>query len=186
MGTSRRQLVTLAGQTRTVEIEALDGERAAGGRPIRAVVDGRALELDVRSIGPGRYTWLEGPRVVTAEVEGGERKADGAAARVTVAVGTEVLVGEVADAQAVTLAQVAGRAAGRTAGPTAIRSPMPGRVVKVLAKVGDEVKAGRGLLVVEAMKMENEIRAPRDGRVKELRASEGQAVEAGHDLVVIE
>jgi biotin carboxyl carrier protein len=62
---------------------------------------------------------------------------------------------------------------------------MPGRVVRVLAAKGDEVAAGEGLVVVEAMKMENELRAPRAGRVAEVAVREGQAVEAGALLAVI-
>jgi biotin carboxyl carrier protein len=71
-------------------------------------------------------------------------------------------------------------------GPLAVRSPMPGKIVKVLVRPGDEVKAGQGVVVVEAMKMENELRAPRDGRVKEVSAREGHAVESGETLATLE
>jgi biotin carboxyl carrier protein len=67
-----------------------------------------------------------------------------------------------------------------------IGAPMPGKVVRVLVKAGDEVKVRQGLVVVEAMKMENEVRATRDGRVSELLVVEGQSVEAGATLVVVE
>jgi biotin carboxyl carrier protein len=63
---------------------------------------------------------------------------------------------------------------------------MPGKVVRVLVGVGDEVEPRQGLVVVEAMKMENELRASRRGRVREIFASEGQSVEAGAALVVVE
>jgi biotin carboxyl carrier protein len=63
---------------------------------------------------------------------------------------------------------------------------MPGRVVKLLARAGDQLKAGQGVLVVEAMKMENEIKVPRDGRLRELQAVEGAAVDAGEVLAVLE
>jgi biotin carboxyl carrier protein len=59
-------------------------------------------------------------------------------------------------------------------------------VVKLLVRVGDEVKAGAGVIVVEAMKMENELRAPRDGKLREFRVKEGEAVEAGQELCVVE
>ena len=65
-------------------------------------------------------------------------------------------------------------------------APRPGKVVTVLVKAGDEVKARQGLIVVEAMKMENELRSPKDGRVIEVAASEGMSVEAGRLLVVVE
>ncbi|XXF79194.1 DUF2118 domain-containing protein [Myxococcaceae bacterium GXIMD 01537] len=71
-------------------------------------------------------------------------------------------------------------------GKQLISAPMPGKVVKVLVKVGDEVKQGQGLVVVEAMKMENELKSPKDGKVVELFAKEGTAVENNAKLVVVE
>ena len=76
----------------------------------------------------------------------------------------------------------AGRA---TAGPQRLTAPMPGKVVRVLAKTGDSVAARQPLVVVEAMKMENELRAGRTGTVAEIHAREGQSVDAGALLVVI-
>jgi biotin carboxyl carrier protein len=73
----------------------------------------------------------------------------------------------------------------KAAGPIQIVSPMPGRIVKVLVKTGDVVAPRQGLLVVEAMKMENELRAPRAGTVTEVRVSEGAPVEANVVLAVI-
>jgi biotin carboxyl carrier protein len=63
---------------------------------------------------------------------------------------------------------------------------MPGRIVRVLVGPGDEVTARQGVVVVEAMKMENELRAPKAGRVREVAVSPGVSVEAGRVLVVIE
>jgi biotin carboxyl carrier protein len=70
-------------------------------------------------------------------------------------------------------------------GPRRIVAPMPGRVVKVLVKPGDIVDARQGLVVVEAMKMENELRAPAAGTVSEVKVAEGASVEANAVLVVI-
>jgi biotin carboxyl carrier protein len=64
-------------------------------------------------------------------------------------------------------------------------APMPGKVVRVLVEVGDKVEAGQGLLVVEAMKMQNEIRSPKSGTVERLHVKEGQPVNAGEALCVI-
>jgi len=66
-----------------------------------------------------------------------------------------------------------------------IAAPMPGKVVRLLVKVGETVKAGQGLLVVEAMKMQNEIRSPKNGKVERVLVSEGQAVNAGEVLCVV-
>ena len=62
---------------------------------------------------------------------------------------------------------------------------MPGKVVRLLAKAGDAVEAGQGLLVVEAMKMQNEIRSPKRGTVERVLVTEGQAVNAGEVLCVV-
>lgn len=72
------------------------------------------------------------------------------------------------------------------AGPLRITAPMPGRVVKVLVKAGDDVAPRQGLVIVEAMKMENELRAPRAGVVTEIRVEQGAPVEAGSVLLVLE
>ena len=66
-----------------------------------------------------------------------------------------------------------------------ILAPMPGKVVRLLVKEGDHVAAGQGLLVVEAMKMQNEIRSPKSGTVERILAKEGQPVNASEVLCVI-
>ena len=71
-------------------------------------------------------------------------------------------------------------------GPQRVVAPMPGRIAKVLVQAGDVVAARQGLVVVEAMKMENELRSPRAGTVTEVRAVEGALVEANAVLMVIE
>ena len=79
-----------------------------------------------------------------------------------------------------------GPVAAKGSGPQRVVSPMPGKIVRVLVKPGDHVTARQGLVVVEAMKMENELRAARDGRVRELSAAVGQSVDAGAVLMVVE
>jgi len=71
----------------------------------------------------------------------------------------------------------------RRRGPVVLRAPMPGLVVRVLVEPGQEVAAGAGLVVLEAMKMENELKAPAAGTVGAVGAQAGQAVEKGHVLV---
>jgi biotin carboxyl carrier protein len=66
-----------------------------------------------------------------------------------------------------------------------IVAPMPGKVVRLLVKAGDHVEAGQGLLVVEAMKMQNEIRSPKSGIVERVFAKEGQPVNAGEVLAIV-
>ena len=67
-----------------------------------------------------------------------------------------------------------------------VTAPMPGRVLRVLVQIGDEVVERQGLVVVEAMKMENEIGSPKAGIVKSIAVSEGLSIEAGRLLVVVE
>jgi biotin carboxyl carrier protein len=76
--------------------------------------------------------------------------------------------------------------AAAVSGPQRLLAPMPGKVVRVLVQAGDPVTARQPVVVVEAMKMENELRAGRDGTVAEVHAREGQSVEAGTLLVVIQ
>ena len=71
-------------------------------------------------------------------------------------------------------------------GKATLVSPMPGKVVRVLCAMGDEIVANQGVLVVEAMKMQNEVLTPKAGKVAEIRVSEGQTVNAGEVLAVIE
>lgn len=71
-------------------------------------------------------------------------------------------------------------------GPQKLLAPMPGKVVRILVKEGEEVEKGSGVMVVEAMKMQNEIKSPKKGVVKKISAAEGAAVNAGDTLAVIE
>ena len=80
----------------------------------------------------------------------------------------------------------------RSAGPAAahghaiIKAPMPGKVVRILVAVGDEVVAGQGIVVVEAMKMQNELKSPKTGRVTKISTQAGATVAAGEVLVTLE
>jgi biotin carboxyl carrier protein len=71
-------------------------------------------------------------------------------------------------------------------GRASIVAPMPGKVVRILVAAGDEVTAGQGIVVVEAMKMQNEMKAPRDGKVTAVEVKENDSVNAGTVLAVIE
>jgi biotin carboxyl carrier protein len=168
----RRYSVTIAGRARLVEIE--EGEAGE----VRVSVDGQERRITLRRGAGGALTWFDGNRVVRAFV-------DGAPPKTTVVVRGAVIPAEVADARSLALGQFV-RQRPKAAGPAAIRAPIPGRVAKVLVKPGEAVSVGRGLVVLEAMKMENEIRAPRDGSVREIRCAEGQAVESNQDLIVLD
>lgn len=78
------------------------------------------------------------------------------------------------------------RAAAHASGRLNISAPMPGKVIRVLVAEGDSVEAGAGIVVVEAMKMQNEMKAPRSGRIAAVKAREGATVASGEVLVVLE
>ena len=77
-------------------------------------------------------------------------------------------------------------AAGSAEGPQKITAPMPGKVVRIIAAAGSEVEAGKGVIVVEAMKMQNELKSPKSGKVQKVLVAEGTTVNAGDTLAIIE
>ena len=171
-----RYSVELGGNEREITVEKLDGAR------VRITHGGRERVYEaVRVAGSARAsTWSLLP-------EGGGRQAlvdvDGNAPDLTVTVDNKSVPLKLQSARA----KVAGRAAAAPkSGPSAVQSPMPGKVVKVLVAVGDEVKAGQGVVVVEAMKMENELKSPKAGKITELHAKEGGTVEINAKLVAVE
>jgi biotin carboxyl carrier protein len=170
-----------------IEIE-LDGERRQvalrreGDRWI-AEIDGRTVEVSVVEAG-GRWSMLVGPP------EGGHYESHEVAFEPTAAGELIVYVNGVAIPLTINdsrrrRVQAAGDR-GEGSGRRTIVAPMPGRIVKVLVKPNESVSARQPLIVVEAMKMENELRAPRGGTVAEVRVSEGSSVEANTVLVVLE
>ncbi len=101
-----------------------------------------------------------------------------------VSIGDEQLEVAVEDERMRKIGKGLGKVA-QTGGDVMIKAPMPGLVKGVPVEVWQEVQAGQGVLILEAMKMENELRAPRAGLVKEIRVKEGDKVEHGQPLVVI-
>jgi len=159
----------------------------AGGKEHEITVDDntvrvgeRVLALDARTLEPGSYSILVDGKSYMVEV-------DGKVPDLTIHLCGHTITLNLLDARRKMLAQAAARTAGAAqAGPTVVRSPMPGKVVKVLVKEGDDVKSGAGVMVVEAMKMENELRAPRDGKIVKVLVHDGQTVESGEELAQIE
>ena len=98
-------------------------------------------------------------------------------------VGSERFAVEVRDPRSLKSRRAAG---GADHGPQKLLAPMPGKVVRIMVAEGDTVEKGQGVIVVEAMKMQNEIKSPKKGVVKKVAAKEGSTVNAGDPLVVIE
>jgi glutaconyl-CoA decarboxylase len=143
----------------------------------RVELDGRSLSVDVLPLGASLYSLLLDGRSYEVDV----LESDGA---FMVLVNGQPFRVELADEGA--SCGGAAAPAGLEAPGGAIRAPMPGKVVQVLVRPGDVVQPRDAIVVLEAMKMENELHAPLGGRVVDVRAAEGQSVNAGDVLVVIE
>lgn len=140
-------------------------------------IDGRERAVDVRDIG-GLLSLLVGDRSYEVSV--------GPAADGLQTVHVDGVPVEVSIVQSRPAWRGGGGAHTGAAGPQQVTAPMPGKIVKVLVKPGDRVEPRQGLVVVEAMKMENELRARGEGTVTEIRVAEGASVEAGAILVILE
>lgn len=162
------------GRSRTVAVERLNGDR------FRVLVDGQAREIDaVRTGAFGLSLLIDGDGGASREVQ----VAPAGPGEMLVRIDGRILAVIVNGRRRALRADV-GRHG--STGQHSIAAPMPGRIVRVLVGVGDPVAARQPVVVVEAMKMENELRAPRDGRVKEITVEAGASVEAGRILLVIE
>ncbi len=163
--------MTVGGRTFRVEV-ALEGQGLVlkvEGSEFRATVEPSGRGYHVR-MGPRGYeVWVEGERVMV----------DGRPLEVSV---EGLFGGHEETAQGVSSVELAGSAAA----PGSVYPPMPGRVIAVNVQAGDFVRVGTPLLVLEAMKMQNEIPSPREGRVKEVRVTPGQSVGPNDPLVILE
>lgn len=169
---SRRYFATIRGQPqKSVEVEALGDGRYA------VTLDNQRHEVDALTLPHGAVSMLVDHQSYAVEFEdvGDE---------IAVQLRTQVSRIDVVDERRLRLRAATG--AFSAEGKQVISAPMPGKIVKVFVKVGDDVTEGQGLVVVEAMKMENELKSPKAGKVVEVRAQEGATVENGATLVVVE
>ncbi|HEY4741538.1 MAG TPA: biotin/lipoyl-containing protein [Candidatus Acidoferrales bacterium] len=144
------------------------------GSVVQGLIDGRRVQADVVSLRDGRYSILIGGRSIEVRVEEGP-------AGFRVISGGRELNASISDPRKFR------RGAGQLSaeGRQNVNAPMPGKVVRLLVKLGEVVKVGQGLFVIEAMKMQNEIRSPKSGIVEKLLAVEGQPVNSGETLAVV-
>jgi len=142
---------------------------------VRREIDPDHTAAQIAAVEPGVYSILRDGRSYEARVE----QADG---RLVVFIDGHRFEIEVGDPR-----RWSRPAAGKgIEGRLSVAAPMPGKTVRLLVAAGDTVVAGQGLLVVEAMKMQNELKSPKGGRVVALPAREGATVAAGEVLAVIE
>jgi biotin carboxyl carrier protein len=165
-----------------MKLELRVGDRARNleierhGEQIQFRIDGRAVAADVKQIQPDVYSILIDGQAFEARIECG-------------ASGLHVQIDGREFPIAISDPRQWRRDSNQLAaaeGHQQVVSSMPGKVVRVMVRAGDAVEAGQGLLVVEAMKMQNEIKSPKAGKIECIAAQEGQTVNAGEVLAVIE
>jgi acetyl/propionyl-CoA carboxylase alpha subunit len=164
------QVSEKGGETRLVAL------RETGDGTYEITLDGRTVHVDAVRSGPTVYSVIEDGQQFEAMVD--EKGAHG----FDVFVSGRIFHLEALDERTRLLAQ---SAAPVLTGPQTITAEMPGKVVKVVVSAGGPVREGQGVVLVEAMKMENEITSPIDGIVTEVAVSEGQTVEAGSVLFTV-
>jgi biotin carboxyl carrier protein len=162
--------ILISGKTRTVELTR-DSNRW------QFILDGAPTDADAIEIAPGIFSILlngESHEIRVAPNPDGS---------LTIQDGPNEFKAEISDPRA-----WRGRkhGAAEVEGRQKIVAPMPGKVIRLLVKPGDKVEAGQGLLVVEAMKMQNEVKSPKTGTVEKLSVTEGQPVNAGDPLAWID
>ncbi|MGE0460864.1 MAG: acetyl-CoA carboxylase biotin carboxyl carrier protein subunit [Vicinamibacterales bacterium] len=165
----------VGGRVRRVRVAARDGG-------MEVAVDDRVFDVDHRGVG------RESVSLLVREHGGPPRSVDVTVTPRPGGAGFDVLLdGHTLSAALVPRFGRRGGVAGAGgSGPQQVVAPMPGKIVKLLVAPGDVVEPRQGLVVMEAMKMENELRASRAGRVKAVKVAEGQSVEAGALLVTVE
>jgi biotin carboxyl carrier protein len=166
--------VKINGTRRTVKFAPRNEESARPSLTASLMVDGRAVEADAVRISADTFSILIEGRSFEVTVE---ENPDGLLLRT----GGRQFQVEIIDPRS----WRRGRGAGvELEGRQQLIAPMPGKIVRVLVAAGDHVDAGQGLLVIEAMKMQNEVRSPKSGTVEKLTV-EGRTVSAGEVLAVV-
>ncbi|MDE3180088.1 MAG: biotin/lipoyl-binding protein [Acidobacteriota bacterium] len=160
------------------------GERCHG--PVQFVLNGEPGEINWAEVEPGVYSFLEGSKSVVAGVRPmtdvpSASPALPGGARFEITVSGRAIKAEIRNSR-----DSAGSAsAGVHEADAGIVASMPGRIAKVLVTENSDVSKGDGLLVIEAMKMQNEIRSPRAGRVAKIHVRQGEGVETGAKLITL-
>ena len=156
------------------------------GRRLEVTVDGEHVSVDGGAPQRAKLSEIEGTpvRLVTVghEVHRVTARRDGVRGKYVLRIDGRRYQVEALDERTRAIRDMSAAAAG-PAGPQPVKAPMPGLIVRIDVKSGDQVEAGQSVMAMEAMKMENELRAPAAGKVKAVLASVGDAVEKGALLV---
>lgn len=176
--------IEIAGRLRKVELPSLPG---AG--EITCIIDGRPLTVDARALTPGVLSLLlldspaEGLNPVLHAGQQYRCILDASAEGEAVIINGQRMPFTIDDPRSLRARRGAGAGSD---GPRAVKAPMPGRVVRILVAQDDEVAAHQGLIVIEAMKMQNELKSPKAGRIARIAAQVGETVQSGDILLVVE
>ena len=174
--------LTIHGQEHTLELDLRNG--------LACSLDGVAFPAEIVEVQPGVYSLLIGSRSFAARVDSTSSPQVTPNAENNAGSAGNYAVQIDGVSYAVSVRDPRRRRSDRTQlareGTQTVKAPMPGKVVRILVAENQAVDAGQGLLVVEAMKMQNEIRCPKAGTVQKILAREGQAVNAGETLLVVE
>jgi biotin carboxyl carrier protein len=165
------------------------GDDGAGVRAQRhtVTVDGQPSDIVLRPFGSGRFHLTVNGAVTRAVLEPAVAGEGGARRREVLVDGFRFEVETESERLAALRERASrGRAVGARSGPLQVKAIIPGKVATVFVAPGDAVAAGEHLLVVEAMKMQNELRAPRDGTISHLNVAPGQNIDVGDVLLVID
>jgi len=159
-----------------IDGQLIEGEFTLTGGAALLSFGGATREAQVSEPEPGMFTVIINDRVYRCALE----ESPGGAVEV-------IVNGERFPVAARDKKHLRGQAgAAAASGQVKLSAPMPGKVVRVLLSAGDEVAARQGVMVVEAMKMQNEVQSPKAGKIAEIKVVEGQTVNAGEVLAVIE
>lgn len=160
--------ISIDGRTYRLELSQFEGRWSCR-------LDGREIEVDAVLARPDVLSLLMGNKAY-------EVKCERVAGDVHIWVGSRRFAPEVRDPRSL---RSRSHAADEQ-GPRKLTAPMPGKVVRILLAQGAEVEAGAGVVVVEAMKMQNEVKSPKKGTVQKIVVAEGAAVSAGDVLAIVE
>jgi biotin carboxyl carrier protein len=170
--------ITLGGKTHKVELEpsAAIGPSSIGELKYRARLNGQEITVSCVRTNQGSLSLIVNGESYAVHCE---RSAES----LQVALRGAIYECTVSDPRSLRTRKKSGLA---DSGEQKLTASMPGKVVRIISQLGDQIRAGQGILVIEAMKMQNEVRSPKDGQLKKLLVGQGANVVAGEVLAIIE
>lgn len=160
-----------------IDEKEVEVEIVRDGEAVVAKVDGRVYELEVTRPETSVYLIKNSGSITEAKISSSSKE------KIQVDLNGQEHSVKIIDPKKL---RVSGDGGDNSSGPAQIKTAMPGKVVKILVELGAEINKGDGVIVVEAMKMQNELKAPRNGTVQSVNVAEGDTVNAGDLLLVIE